>query len=73
MAMLVMPVSARFAEDRLRATLVVPINVVSDGFAFPLARSYAAFTEAGTAAVLVEVLEVEFSSWTAPFCAVVPS
>jgi hypothetical protein len=30
--------------------------------ALPAARSYAALTEAGTAAVVVEVLEVEFSS-----------
>jgi len=68
-----MPVRARFADERLSATLVVPTKVVSDGFALPAARSYAALTAAGTAAVVVEVLEYEFSSWTAPLTLVVPS
>lgn len=36
---LLMPVSARFADERLSATLVVPIYVTSDGLAFVPARS----------------------------------
>ena len=39
MATLVIPVRARFADERFSATLVVPTKVVSDGLALPLARS----------------------------------
>jgi hypothetical protein len=69
-ATLEIPVRARFADERLSATLVVPTNVVSDGLALPLARSYAALTAVGVAARMLLVVLVESLSITAPLTVV---
>ena len=68
---LLIPVRARFAEVRFSATLVVPMNVVSEGLALPLARSYADLTAVGVAARTLLVVLVESESWTIPAALVV--